>query len=221
MKHLFTLLLLAACLTASAQYMRPEDAIKQQSQASPAQAEKAPKAAKAEKPAKPRRVIDAKYDTGACPEVDGKVEWRATLPCPALSAQQAYDRMLTFLMAYCKEEGKDKNSQVALVNPATHEIGTRIQEYIVFKRAALSLDRAMFCYTLVARCRDGAVDVQLYRLSYQYENQSIPAEDMLSDRYALNAKRGGFNRGGYEKFRTKTIDFKDGLFRRLQEELSR
>ena len=159
--------------------------------------------------------IDEKYRAGSCPVVDGKVQWEKTISCPGLTAQQIYDKAIAFLVPYCKEKDKDPNSQIAIVNKQNHEIGARIKEYVVFTNTALSLDRAMMGYTLCLYCSNGSCKVVMKDMSYKYENNSFPAEEMLLDKNALNKTQTDFHKGGYKKFRTKTIDAKDTLFKRL------
>ena len=57
-------------------------------------------------------------------------------------------------------------------------------------------------------------------MSYVYEADragggQFPAEDMISDENALNKKKDGFQKGGVKKFRMKTIDRKDEIFRNI------
>ena len=40
---------------------------------------------------------------------------------------------------------------------------------------------------------------------------------MISDAQAINKQGDGFQKGGSQKFRTKTIDAKDVLFNRIEE----
>ena len=185
--------------------------------------EEAPATAK-EKPVKekpaPIMMIDEKYAAGACPTVNGKVEWGTTIDCNGLMAQQVYDRMIEFLVAYCKEKGKDPESRIAIVNKTTHEIGARIKEYVVFKDHSLMLDRTLMSYTLRVACFDGKCEVTMKGMSYRYDSKSFPAEDMLLDENALNKTKTDFRKGGFRKFRTRTIDAKDTLFARIAEALN-
>lgn len=168
-----------------------------------------------QQPPKEESKIEVKYAVGACPEVGGKVEWRDTINCVPLTAQQIYDKAIQFLMDYCKEEDKDPNSRIAIVNQEKHEIGARILEYVTFVDKALIRDRALLTYTLRLNCYDGRCEVIMQNMSYKYEGGNFPAEDMLLDSNALNKTQTDFKKGGYRKFRTKTIDAKDALFDRL------
>ena len=188
--------------------------------------EKAKKAETKETVKKKQPRVAEKYLEGAVPLVDGKVVWTTTVDCPGVTAQQAYERAIAFLKAFCKEKGKvhEKKSQIssiAVVNSEDHQIGARIHEDVVFVNKGLQYDCAILHYTLVVDCKvDGKCNITMNRMSYTYEEDrgggTFPAEDMLSDENALNKDHSDIRRGaGFKKFRTKTIDSKDRLFKRL------
>lgn len=170
------------------------------------------------------KVIEAKYLAGACPEVNGKIQWDRSYNVPGKSAKQIYDAMLPFLQAFCKSNGMTELSNVAVVNEADHEIGASIQEWLVFENKPLSLDRTKFNYQLIVRCFDGRCVVTMRNMSYLYEEDrggtTFPAEDMISDAEALNKNKDGFQKGGVRKFRTKTIDRKNQVFKMIEEHLA-
>lgn len=58
------------------------------------------------------------------------------------------------------------------------------------------------------------------KLELKYDSKSFPAEDMLLDENALNKTKTDFRKGGFRKFRTRTIDAKDTLFARIAEALN-
>ena len=68
-------------------------------------------------------------------------------------------------------------------------------------------------------CFDGKCEVIMNNMSYNYDNRKFPAEEMLLDKNALNKTQTKFNKGGFEKFRTKTIDAKDALMAQIAEVL--
>ena len=221
MKRLFLIGALLVSLSVSAQYTPfSPDAVTsatKQASAKDAQTPKAkPKKTKPAKPAKPVMMIKEKYAAGSCPEVDGMVVWSKTFSCAPLTAQQVYDRMIAFLQDYCKQEGKDPISRIAIVNKEAHEIGARISEYVTFKDQALIRDRALLNYTLRVNCFDGKCEVIMNNMSYTYDSKKFPAEEMLLDKNALNKTQTKFNKGGSEKFRTKTIDTKDALMAQIE-----
>ncbi len=167
--------------------------------------------------------INPKYLAGACPEVNGKIQWEQSFNVPGKSAQQIYDIMLPFLQSFCKGKEMTNLSNVSVVNEKDHTIGARVQEWMVFENKPLSLDQTKFNYQLLAYCSDGKCTVTMRSLSYIYEEErgggQFPAEDMISDKEALNKKKDGFQRGGSKKFRTKTIDRKDQIFAAIAEAL--
>ena len=216
MKRIFLISALFVSLSVSAQYtpFNP-DAVTSATQQASAKDTQTPKAKpKKAKPAKPVMMIKEKYAAGSCPEVDGKVVWSKTFSCAPLTAQQIYDRMIAFLQEYCKQEGKDPVSKIAIVNREKHEIGARISEYVTFREGLLR-DRALLNYTLRVNCFDGKCEVIMNNMSYTYDSK-FPAEEMLLDKNALNKTQTKFNKGGYEKFRTKTIDTKDALMAQIE-----
>lgn len=211
MKRIFLISALFVSLSVSAQYtpFNP-DAVTSATQQASAKDAQTPKA----KPAKPVMMIKEKYAAGSCPEVDGKVVWSKTFSCAPLTARQVYDKMIAFLQDYCKQEGKDPVSRIAIVNREKHEIGARISEYVTFREGLLR-DRALLNYTLRVNCFDGKCEVIMNNMSYTYDSK-FPAEEMLLDKNALNKTQTKFNKGGYEKFRTKTIDTKDALMAQIE-----
>ena len=213
MKRIFLISALFVSLSVSAQYtpFNP-DAVTSATQQASAKDAQTPKA----KPAKPVMMIKEKYAAGSCPEVDGKVVWSKTFSCSPLTAQQVYDKMIAFLQDYCKQEGKDPISRIAIVNKEAHEIGARISEYVTFKDKGLLRDRALLNYTLRVNSFDGKCEVIMNNMSYKYDSKKFPAEEMLLDKNALNKTQTKFNKGGYEKFRTKTIDTKDALMAQIE-----
>ena len=213
MKRIFLISALFVSLSVSAQYtpFNP-DAVTSATQQASSKDAQTPKA----KPAKPVMMIKEKYAAGSCPEVDGKVVWSKTFSCAPLTAQQIYDRMIAFLQEYFKQEGKDPVSKIAIVNREKHEIGARISEYVTFKDKGLLRDRALLNYTLRVNCFDGKCEVIMNNMSYNYDSKKFPAEEMLLDKNALNKTQTKFNKGGYEKFRTKTIDTKDALMAQIE-----
>lgn len=164
--------------------------------------------------------IDSKYLAGACPEVNGKVVFEQTIVAPGLKAKDVYDRLLKFMMAFCKGPKQTEISNVSLVDESAKVIGVRIQEWLVFESKALSLDQTKFNYQLIITCKDEEAVVTMRNLSYIYDEERgggfIAGEDMLTDANAINKKGDGFNRGGHKKFRCKTIDRKDEIMNQIE-----
>ena len=163
---------------------------------------------------------DAKYlAEGAVPEVDGKVCWQTVINAPGKSAAQIYDILLTQLNTMVSEENQlFEKSKVAIQDQAAHQLGATFHEWLVFKNTALSLDRTVLNYQLVVNCSDGKADVQMTRVSYDYELERDPthyaAEEWITDKYAVNKKRTKLLKLS-AKFRRKTIDRKDYIFNKF------
>ncbi len=161
---------------------------------------------------------DAPYLAGAVPVVDGRVSFDTTFVAPGKSANQIYNLVLGFLDEMTKEEGQFEASRVAFADSVSGEIGASFQEWLVFTRQLLSLDRTRFFYTIKARCQDGSADVTMTRIHYLYDEERNPqkytAEEWITDEWGLrkNGKKLARLSG---KFRKKTIDRKNYIFNEL------
>ena len=166
---------------------------------------------------------DTKYLEGAVPEVNGHVEWNLSIDVPGKSAEWIYNKLGQLFTDMTHGEGQMEQSRVALADEIKHILGVRFQEWLVFRSSTLSLDRTEFNYTVIAECKDGHADVKLGRISYVYEEnrgggQNYKAEEWIIDKYGLNksktklAKLSG-------KFRRKTIDRKDYIFKEIKNTL--
>ena len=171
---------------------------------------------KQEVKAKPK--VDAKYLKGAVPEVNGLVVFSKHIEVPGKTASQIYDIMLQY-MEHLTKTSNQIDSKITTSDAQKHEIVGIYQEWLVFKNTALSLDRTRFFYALRAQCTDGAVDVEMMRIRYLYEEERTPqrmtAEEWITDKEAVNKKNTKLlPMSG--KFRRKTIDRKDYLFNKFE-----
>ena len=162
---------------------------------------------------------DAKYLVeNAVPVVNGRVCWETTIQAPGKSAQQIYDILLEQMEKMTKEPNQEDNSVVAIKNTEKHEIGAVFHEWLVFKKAALSLDQTIFNYQLIANCADGKADIKLTRITYDYDVERDPiryaAEQWITDKYCVNKKHTKLLPVS-GKFRRKTIDRKDFIFNKF------
>lgn len=159
---------------------------------------------------------------GAVPEVDGKVQWTCDINVPGKNAQQIYDEMLRIMSKLTKEENQLERSKVALVNEQEHKIASTMQEWLVFTSTFLSLDRTKMSYILNADCEDGHVKLTMERISYVYgegkDTNYYKAEEWITDKNAVNKKHTRLlPMSG--KFRKKTIDRKNELFKTIKAEI--
>ena len=162
---------------------------------------------------------DAKYLLpDAVPVVDGKVCWETTIEAPGKSAQQIYDILLKQLNKMVAEPNQIENSIVAIKDSVKHELGAVYHEWLVFKDAALQLDRTQLNYQILVKCSQGQADIKLTRITYDYDLERKPvhyqAEKWITDKYCVNKKHTKLLPIS-GKFRRKTIDRKDFIFNKF------
>ena len=162
--------------------------------------------------------VDPKYLKGAVPEVNGQVVFSKHIHVPGKTASQIYDIMLQYMQRLTKTSNQIE-SQISTSDAQKHEIVGIYQEWLVFKNTALSLDRTRFFYALRAQCSDGAVDIEMMRIRYLYEEERTPqrmsAEEWITDKESVNKKNTKLMPMS-GKFRRKTIDRKDFLFNKFE-----
>ena len=172
----------------------------------------------AKKEAKAKPKVDEKYLKGAVPEVDGKVVFSTSINAPGKTAAQIYDILLQYMERMTKTTNQIQ-SKIITADADKHEITGAYQEWLVFKKTALSLDRTRFMYALNAQCSDGRADIKMTRIRYLYEEERSPqhmtAEEWITDKEAVNKKNTKLLPIS-GKFRRKTIDRKDFLFNKFE-----
>ena len=170
------------------------------------------------KEAKAKPKVDEKYLKGAVPEVDGKVVFSTSINAPGKTAAQIYDILLQYMERMTKTTNQIQ-SKIITADADKHEITGAYQEWLVFKKTALSLDRTRFMYALNAQCSDGRADIKMTRVRYLYEEERSPqhmtAEEWITDKEAVNKKNTKLLPIS-GKFRRKTIDRKDFLFNKFE-----
>ena len=162
---------------------------------------------------------DAKYLVkGIVPEVDGKVCFETNIKAPGKSADEIYRILLQQMEKMVKEPNQIANSIVAVKDSVNHELGAVFHEWLVFKNAALSLDRTQMNFQLLVSCKEGEANVKMTRITYDYDTARKPqhysAEEWITDKYAVN-KKGTKLYPISGKFRRKTIDRKDFIFNKF------
>ena len=167
---------------------------------------------------KAKTKVDPKYLKGAVPEVNGQVVFSKHINVPGKTASQIYDIMLQYMERLTKTSYQI-DSKISSSDAQNHEIVGIYQEWLVFKNTALSLDRTRFFYALRAQCSDGAVDIEMMRIRYLYEEERTPqrmtAEEWITDKESVNKKNTKLMPMS-GKFRRKTIDRKDYLFNKFE-----
>lgn len=167
---------------------------------------------------------DQKYLAGAVPEVDGKVVFETTVKAPGKSRKQIYDIVTDYMKKLIKEPNQLEQSRILLTDSTGFsQVVANLQEWLVFKNKPLNLDRTRLFYHLIVDCNDGEATIKMTRIVYLYDEERDPqtyvAEEWINDRYGLNRKQTKLARVS-GKFRRKTIDRKDYLFRKFEQMLT-
>lgn len=167
---------------------------------------------------------DNKYLVGAVPEIDGHVVFTLNIDVPGQNASEIYQKVyntIDELVRESKAEGLQPESRIAAVNKEDHIIAARFKEWLVFSSNLFSLDRTELIYTLIAQATDEHLKVTMERIKYAYETNQrdnrgfeTTAEEWITDKEALNKRQDKLAKGN-GKFRMKTIDRKDNIFRRI------
>lgn len=172
----------------------------------------------------------AEYLRGAVPVEDGQVVWHATLPLgksPAeafRSLKQWASLRYTPLTQRGEWNAEDyfKNFEYASVTTADDArmvLECKGDEELVFSNKILERDATRISYTLNLRVEGGNVVATLHILHYLYaltdQTQRLDATDWITDEEAFSKKGTLLRR--VARFRIKTIDMKDRLFKEIGE----
>ncbi|MCC8070355.1 MAG: DUF4468 domain-containing protein [Bacteroidales bacterium] len=157
------------------------------------------------------------YLAGAVTTSDGKVVFSAEFKAPTLTQTQLYDLLLKWSEGrFVGNEEYHMNARVLYQNPEEGVIADGGEEWMVFTKNAISLDRTRVYYRLTLTCRDGSVDATISNIRYLYDEnrdggRKMSAEEAITDEVALNKSKTKLVYM-YGKFRRETVDLKDDLF---------
>lgn len=161
---------------------------------------------------------DSKYLVGAVPEVNGQVLFQQTFAVDGKSKQQIYDVMKAYVQTLISGEEQLKATKMTLDDPNEGNIVARFEEWMIFKKKPLNLDRTRFRYLLTVQCSDGKCHMTLTQISYYYEEdmegfngRTFRAEEWINDANALNKDKTKLLWGS-AKFRRKTVDRVEAIF---------
>lgn len=166
--------------------------------------------------------VDSKYLAGAVPLVDGKVQFeREVKVSSAVSKSQLFDLVEKWMQEEFAEQ-EDSNQRILLTDKQKDYIVAQGDENLVFKSQILMLDQARITYQLIARVEAGKCKLEIRNIRYDYQDytNSMPAEEMITDKVALHKNGEKLNRH-YDKFRTFTIDRVDELKNNLMASLGK
>jgi flavin reductase (DIM6/NTAB) family NADH-FMN oxidoreductase RutF len=152
---------------------------------------------------------DHKYLAGAVPEENGKIVFKKEFELKGTDRNVVYEQVHNWLKK--RMAANENNSRILYTKEEEGQIAAQGEEYLVFSNSALSLDRTLMSYVVIARCEPGKCEIRVEHIRYNYEDRRFTAEEQISDREALNGKKTVMLRGN-KKFRTFTVDFADNLF---------
>lgn len=161
---------------------------------------------------------DSKYLAGAVPETNGQVLFQQTFAVKGKSKQQIYEVMKNYITALTKADNQLPRTKFAMDDPQEGTIVARFEEWMIFKKKPLNLDRTRFRYMLTAKCSDGKCHMELTQIVYYYEEdmegfngKTYRAEEWINDDNALNKDKTKLLWGS-AKFRRKTVDRVEAIF---------
>lgn len=166
---------------------------------------------------------DAKYLAGAVPETNGQVVFSQAFAVKGKSQREIYGIMQSFVKQLVDSQIQGERTRIIENNAENGEIVARMEEWMVFKKKPLYLDRTRFRYILAVTCEADKVKMQLSQISYYYREdmegqngETYKAEEWISDANALN-KAGTKLTLGSAKFRRATIDRVANLFEQARD----
>jgi hypothetical protein len=165
---------------------------------------------------------DPKYMEGAVPVIEGKVKFTAEMNIGSMSREQIYETLLEWAKNRFKPEA-NANARVLYNNADKGSIAIAGDEFIIFSSTSLALDKTRIYYNLVIFCETGKCNIEMSRIRYWYEEErnggeKFNAEERITDELALNKTKTKLY-PIFGKFRRKTIDLKDELFKEIQTSL--
>lgn len=165
---------------------------------------------------------DTKYLAGAVPEENGQVIFKQAFAVKDKSRQEIYDIMKKFLTDMMEEDNQLQKTSLAMADPEKGILVGRFEEWLVFKKKPLMLDRTRFRYLYTIHCEEGACRMNITQISYYYEEdnegnngRTFRAEEWINDENALNKSRTKLI-WGTARFRRKTVDRIEEIFSRAR-----
>ena len=173
---------------------------------------------------------DPKYLLGAVPEVSGVVTFQKSFSVTDKSEQQIYNILLTHinntLIGNAIQNQVPQYTRIISEEKENGTIVARIEEYMIFHKVFLSLDRTRFRYLLSAEVKGQKVNLTITQISYYYNEDMdgkngtpYKAEEWITDKEAVNKKGTRlYPRSG--KFRRMTVDRVEAIFEGFMDALS-
>lgn len=165
----------------------------------------------------------SKYLAGAVPEQNGIVVFEKSFEVPNKTKAEIHEDLKTYLTeTILKGENVLPQTRIQEDQPETGTLAIAAEEFLYFKRKALSTDGTRFYYQLVTQAEDGKFTITMRRIRYIYDLTETPstqanpdvcftAEKWITDAEALNKSKSKLLKIP-GKFRRFTIDRKDEIF---------
>ena len=162
---------------------------------------------------------DNKYLEGAITMAEGKVTFSTQISTPSMTKEEIFQTVLDWANKRFQPNEK-MNARVLYQNEEKGSIAIGGEEYIVFSTSALALDRTRIYYQMRILCENGKCDINMSRIRYWYDEardggEKYEAEEWITDKWALNKDKTKLS-PITGKFRKKTIDLKDELFKEIR-----
>lgn len=179
-----------------------------------------------------KKVADySEYMEGSVPEVNGQIVFNKTIGAAGKSKADIYKAVAAWASARYMAEVENgkwnepayfRNLQYSRVMKADSQSGLiecQGNEEQVFSNKILSKDYTVIDYVLSLAIVDGKVSATIRNIVYTYDFQSDrerrPAEQVITDEYVFS-KSGKWVKQ-YRKFRVKTVDLANELFKEIEQ----
>ncbi|MEG1727966.1 MAG: DUF4468 domain-containing protein [Bacteroidaceae bacterium] len=162
--------------------------------------------------------VNKKYMQGAVTVKNGMVEFEKTYEDKRKSKNEIYNLLLVYAQKLVKSENQLQQSRITEENASEGLISLSMEENLYFKKGKWTTDATRFFYQLIIRVNEGSFTVTMRRIRYIYDEERKPggimynAESWITDQASINKKGTGLLKL-CGKFRCKTIDRKNELFR--------
>lgn len=164
-----------------------------------------------------------KYGLGTVPiDNNGTVTFTETIAIPqGMTQDDCYNLLLNWAKGRFAKP-YSYSGRILNEDNQTHRFIFHVEEMIVFKRNAVVADESRITYNFSVVVNKDNINLKMNDIRYRYEEnregggQAFSAEEWITDDEAFNKKKTKFlKRAG--KFRIKTIDLKDALFKKVND----
>lgn len=162
---------------------------------------------------------NSRYLAGAVPTENGIVTFRKSFTVNGKSQEQIFQTMSHFVQNEIVGKAiQDLRTRIVSDGREDGTIVARAEEFFVFKKKPLYLDRTRFRYQLSISVKGNKVDMTLTQISFYYNEDmdgsngvTYKAEEWITDEEALNKKKTKLLPKS-NKFRIRTVDRVEEIF---------